>query len=71
MYAQIPYGNPLDEGVLLGPLIDEDAVRQFEEAVQTTCISKGRYSLEEQGLIAGSFVQPTIIRANEHAHRAA
>ena len=65
VYAQIPNGNPLDEGVLLGPLIDEDAVRQFEEAVREA-VSQGGELLVGGARIdrPGSFVQPTIIRAN-------
>lgn len=65
VYAQIPHGNPLDEGVLLGPLIDEDAVRQFEEAVREA-VSQGGEILVGGARIdrPGSFVQPTIIRAN-------
>ena len=32
-YRQVPIGNPLDPGTLMGPLISETAVRQMEEAL--------------------------------------
>lgn len=32
-YAQLPVGNPLDEGVLVGPLIDEHAYTAMQEAL--------------------------------------
>ncbi len=32
-YRQVPLGDPLDPGTLMGPLISQDAVRQMEQAL--------------------------------------
>ncbi len=61
-YGQVTVGDPLDESNLMGPLIDADAVRMFNEAVATA---------KDQGakLLAGGdarsdlgacYVQPTL-----------
>ena len=65
VYAQIPHGNPLDEGILLGPLIDEDAVVQFEQSVKKA-VEQGGEILAGGSRIdrPGHFVQPTLIRAH-------
>jgi aldehyde dehydrogenase (NAD+) len=34
-YGNLPVGSPLEEGTLVGPLIDETAFRRMEEALQT------------------------------------
>lgn len=34
-YSTIPIGNPLDEGVLMGPLHTKSAVREYEEGLVT------------------------------------
>ena len=63
-YRSLSIGDPLDEGTLVGPLIDESAVKIYEEALKT---------IQEQGgeiLVGGSrvdragcFVEPTLVRA--------
>lgn len=63
-YKTLPIGDPLDDGTLVGPLIDDDAVGQFERALK---------KIEEQGgeILCGgsrvdgpgSFVKPTLVRA--------
>ena len=65
VYKQIPIGNPLSDGILMGPLIDEDAVQMFETAVQEAQNQGGEVLVggkRKEG--DGSFVQPTIIKAN-------
>lgn len=65
VYKQIPIGNPLSDGILMGPLIDEDAVQMFEAAVQEAQKQGGEVLVggkRKEG--DGSFVQPTIIKAN-------
>ena len=32
-YRTLPIGDPMEDGTLVGPLIDEDAVQMFENAV--------------------------------------
>lgn len=34
-YSSIPIGNPLDDGVLMGPLHTKSAVREYEEGIET------------------------------------
>ncbi len=64
IYQQIPIGDPLEEGVLMGPLIDEDAVQSFEQAVVEAQKQGGELLTGGARLDrAGSFVKPTIIRA--------
>ena len=64
-YGQVNIGNPLNEGTLMGPLIDDDAVAQYSAAIATAVEQGGEvlYGNEvlDQG---GSYVKPTIIRAN-------
>ncbi len=65
VYDKLPIGNPLDAGVLVGPLIDGDAVEGYERALAT---------IREQGgeiLVGGSrvdgpgfYVRPTVVRAS-------
>ncbi len=63
-YAQIAIGNPL-EGALLGPLIDQAAVNDYENAIalaksQGGEVVYGGSALHHQ---AGNFVEPTLIKA--------
>ena len=65
VYKQIPSGNPLDDGTLLGPLIDRDAVEQYTAAVANAVEQGGEVlygGKEIEG--AGHFVQPTLIKAD-------
>jgi aldehyde dehydrogenase (NAD+) len=63
-YKTVPIGDPLDQGVLVGPLIDEDSVQMFEHAV-AAAKAQGAELLAggERVDRAGSFVQPTLFRA--------
>jgi 1-pyrroline-5-carboxylate dehydrogenase len=62
---KIVVGNPLDKDVWLGPLINEDAVKTFEEAADEAkkngTIVTGGERLAEGDLARGTFVQPTIV----------
>jgi len=68
-YETVRIGDPLDEGVLMGPLINEDAVRAFEDAVATARdeggeVLTGGERFDPGGACSGGhFVRPTIIRA--------
>jgi aldehyde dehydrogenase (NAD+) len=64
-YRSIPIGNPWEDGVLMGPLITENAVEQMLRALdaargQGGQIITGGRRLERPG----HFVEPTIIRAD-------
>jgi aldehyde dehydrogenase (NAD+) len=63
-YAQVKIGDPLDSGTLMGPLIDEAAVKRFEETVNAAKATGGEIICGGNVLDRpGSFVEPTVIRA--------
>jgi len=66
-YKQIRIGNPLDQDVLLGPLIDQAAVEAYRAAIEEIRqvggeILYGGHVLNRSGY----FVEPTIVRARNH-----
>jgi aldehyde dehydrogenase (NAD+) len=64
-YAQVRIGDPLESGTLMGPLIDEAAVRRFDAAVREAVASGGRLLTGGHRLDrAGHFVTPAIVVAN-------
>ncbi|HXF73939.1 MAG TPA: aldehyde dehydrogenase family protein [Actinomycetota bacterium] len=64
---RIRVGNPLEKDVYLGPVISEDALRTFEEAVaearKNGRVITGGERITEGDLARGNFVQPTIVEA--------
>jgi len=64
-YKSIQPGDPWEDGVLLGPLIRQKSVEQFEGAI-TTAQSQGGKILCGGSRInrPGFYVQPTIVLAN-------
>ena len=64
-YAQIKIGDPLDEKNHMGPLIDKDAVRLYEQAISklkdegAKIIIDGKV-LEGDGYQSGCYVSPAI-----------
>ncbi len=66
-YQQIKVGDPLEAGILMGPLIDSDAVKDFENTVVAAQAQGGKLLIggsiinhkSLQG--SGSFVDATII----------
>ena len=63
---QIKIGNPLDRGVYMGPVINEDAVKTYERAVAQAKKDGGRILTGGRRLVDGDFaygyfVEPTII----------
>lgn len=65
-YEEVSVGNPLEEGTLVGPLIDEQAVEAFEAAVaaaqeQGGKLLTGGNRLTLPGMEAGHYVQPALI----------
>lgn len=64
-YGQVRVGDPLADGTLMGPLIDEDARDGFRRAIDAARAQGGEV-LAGGEVIAdhdGFFVQPTLIRA--------
>lgn len=59
-YKQVRIGNPLDKNTLMGPLVDADSVKRYEEAVDRirqaggTIVCGGRK-------IKDNYVEPTIV----------
>jgi aldehyde dehydrogenase (NAD+) len=63
-YASVRIGNPLEDGVLMGPLVDASAVEAFEAAVARIRteggeIVRGGKRVDRPGF----FVEPTLVRA--------
>ncbi|WKZ57198.1 MAG: aldehyde dehydrogenase family protein [Bdellovibrionota bacterium] len=67
-YRQLTIGNPLHEGVLVGPLIHEQAVAQFERAISTAIEQGGKVvygGKRLNGMPNQLYVEPTIISARK------
>src|SRR5690606_18774031 len=61
-YAHVVVGDPLQEGVLCGPLHSADAVRAFEAAVERAREEGGRVIVGgRRAQRPGFFVEPTVI----------
>jgi aldehyde dehydrogenase (NAD+) len=66
-YGQVRIGDPLDTGVLMGPLIDQAAVDAYRAAVEEAQKEGGEVLCGGRVLNRpGFFVEPTIIRAQPH-----
>jgi aldehyde dehydrogenase (NAD+) len=61
-YRQVPIGNPLDERTLMGPLVNERAVRDMMEGLQTIR-NQGGEVLYGGKQLGGCFVEPTLVKA--------
>ena len=67
-YKQVPIGNPLEEGTLMGPLIDKMAVENYEKALAEVRAQGGEILCGGNVLTGGIYdnglyVEPTIVRA--------
>ncbi len=65
LYKQVKIGNPFEEGVLCGPLIDKNAISVYRNAIeeikrQGGKILTGGHVVEEEN---GYYVEPTIVEA--------
>lgn len=66
-YQQVRIGDPLEEGTLMGPLTDQDAVTRYQQAIEQARTSGGKVLCGDEVLDQpGYFVKPTIIRAENH-----
>jgi len=62
-YGSIKIGHPLENGVLCGPVIDQDAVRMYTEAVARIRAEGGEILCGGNALDRpGAYVEPTIAR---------
>jgi aldehyde dehydrogenase (NAD+) len=67
-YKQLRIGNPLDENNHVGPLIDKDAVKMYENALEKVVEEGGSLLveggvLEGEGYESGCYVKPAIAEA--------
>ena len=64
-YGQVRIGDPLDTDTLMGPLIDETAVEQFESALDAVRQAGGEVLCGGARIDrAGNFVEPAIVVAD-------
>ncbi len=63
-YAQIKIGNPLDPGILMGPLISADAVEDMFKAIEQASADGGEVicGARRPPNLGKQFVEPAIIR---------
>jgi aldehyde dehydrogenase (NAD+) len=70
-YQQLRIGNPLDENVHVGPLIDTGAVEMYQAAIQK-CREEGGKFIVEGGVLEGSdyksgcYVKPCMAEVQPH-----
>ncbi len=63
-YGSIRIGDPLDDGILMGPLLDQGAVDDMMAAIQTAVDQGGRILTGGEAIAGdGFFVQPTLLEA--------
>ena len=70
-YKQLRIGNPLDENNHVGPLIDKDAVKNYQHALDKVVEEGGKILveggvLEGEGYESGCYVKPAIAEAENH-----
>ncbi len=71
-YRQLKIGNPLDENNHIGPLIDRDAVKMYNESI-STCIKQGGKFIVEGGVLegdgfeSGCYVKPCVAEVKPDA----
>ncbi|MBY6203383.1 L-piperidine-6-carboxylate dehydrogenase [Halomonas denitrificans] len=66
-YKQVPIGDPLDEGTLMGPLTDQAAVDRYLDALEAAKAAGGEVLTGGKQLDRdGFFVEPAIVRAENH-----
>ena len=70
-YSQLRIGNPLDENNHVGPVIDKDSVRNYQDALKRVVQEGGKIIvqggvLEGEGYQSGCYVKPAIAEAENH-----
>ncbi len=70
-YSNLKVGNPLDPSVLVGPLVDISAVRNFTNALKDLKneggkILHGGQKLEGEDYASGNYVVPVLAEAENH-----
>ena len=71
VYARLPIGNPTQEDVLVGPLIDAQAFESMQEALRQACEQGGTVHFGErvtEGVPAGGYyVRPALVEIGPDA----
>ena len=70
-YSQLKIGNPLNENNHVGPLIDQDAVNMYLQAIQEAKEEGGNVLIEGKvlcgdGYESGCYVRPVIVEAENN-----
>ena len=70
-YKQLRIGNPLDEKNHVGPLIDTDSVKMYQNALEQVVAEGGKLIVEGgvlsgEGYESGCYVKPAIAEAQPH-----
>ncbi|ESQ86647.1 aldehyde dehydrogenase [Asticcacaulis sp. AC460] len=68
-YASVKIGNPMEDGVLVGPLIDKAAFDGFEKALADAKASGGVITGGERASVGGDnayYVRPAIVEMTKH-----
>jgi aldehyde dehydrogenase (NAD+) len=66
-YRSVTIGDPLQEGVLMGPLVTADAVRRFQEALALAAAQGGTLVCGGRTFDRpGHFVAPALVKAPRH-----
>ncbi|MBL8045404.1 MAG: aldehyde dehydrogenase family protein, partial [Anaerolineales bacterium] len=66
-YKQVPIGNPLEDGVLMGPLVNERAVENMLAALETVKAQGGEVLTGGRRLpkLGACYVEPTIVKVKQ------
>ncbi len=70
-YKQLRIGNPLDQHNHVGPLIDKEAVKMYQNALEQVIAEGGKLVVEGgvlqgEGFESGCYVKPAIAEAQPH-----
>ena len=71
VYERLPIGNPFEEGVLVGPLIDRQAAEAMDEALRQAEATRGQGPRRRPGDAGvphgGAYVRPAIVEISPSA----
>jgi aldehyde dehydrogenase (NAD+) len=70
-YEKLPIGNPLENSVLVGPLVDDAAEANFFKALSEVQKEGGKLLTGGEKVdvkMAGNYVRPAIVEAENHFH---
>ena len=72
-YENIRVGNPLDSNTLVGPLIDADAMKSMQKALQNAKVDGGKilaggHKSEDKNLSGGTYAHPALVEMPEQSN---